>query len=261
MRRMIRLLPALLLVTLAVTACSSQPSRRASETAQTERASRPAPGVSTAPEDALKLAFSLRGAGADDQAFAVLEAAHQAYPGHQALLSAYGRQALIMGKDELAARLLRKAVDADASDWRALSALAVLEGRAGRAADARARFMRAHGLSGGSLAVLNNLGVTELLDGNAEEAARLFRKALALPHPPKAHAEQIQRNLAVALAMTGDFAAADRLAGYRLPRRLADADGGEVAHFMGLTRPNPLDRKGWAARLAQVPEPDARVAR
>lgn len=218
--------------------------------------------TSASPEEALKLAYALRGAGSDEQALAVLASAHEAHPQHQRLLSAYGRQALVAGDDGLAARLLTKAIAADAGDWRAISALAVLEGRAGRTDDAREGFMRAHSLSsGGSLAVLNNLGVSELLDGNAEEAARLFRKALALPGASAAHTERVKRNLAVALAMTGDFAAADRLAGYRLPRRLEGAQGEDVAQFMGLPRRAPEASAGWAARLAHASEFRADLAR
>lgn len=248
----------LLLIPLAVSACTSQPAQRAPQIGRGHSA--PASGFAT-PEEALKLAFSLRGAGADDQALKVLAAAHRAYPARQAILSAYGRQALVVGEEELAARLLKRAISADAGDWRAVSALAVLEGQAGRAADARAGFLRAHSLSGGSVAVLNNLGVSELLDGNAEEAARLFRKALALPGARQDHAQRVTHNLAVALAMTGDFAAADRLAGYSLPRRLEGASGSEAAGFMGLASPPPGKAKGWAARLARASEPRGDLAR
>jgi Flp pilus assembly protein TadD len=248
----------LLLIPLAVSACTSQSAPRSPEIGR--GGSAPAAGFAT-PEEALKLAFSLRGAGADDQALQVLAAAHRAYPARQAILSAYGRQALVVGEEELAVRLLKRAIAADASDWRAVSALAVLEGQAGRAADARAGFMKAHSLSGGSLAVLNNLGVSEMLDGNAEEAARLLRKALALPGVRKDHAERVKHNLAVALAMTGDFAAAERLAGHRLPRHLEGASGSEAAGFMGLAHPLPGEAGGWAARLARASEPRGDLVR
>jgi Flp pilus assembly protein TadD len=261
MQRIVQLLLVGLAVTLAAAACTSQPSRDGVEMGRSAPAPSPGAGFAS-PEEALKLAYSLRGAGSDDQALAVLASAHRTYPEHQGLLSAYGRQALVAGDDALAARLLAKAVEADAGDWRAVSALAVLEGRAGRMDDAREGFMRAHSLSeGGSLAVLNNLGVSELLDGNAEEAVRLFRKALAVTGAPPAHAEQVRRNLAVALAMTGDFAAADRLAGHAMPRRLQGATAEDVARFMGLRRQPQQASAGWAARLAHASESRAGLAR
>jgi Flp pilus assembly protein TadD len=249
MQRVVLVLIGLVTCAVTVSACTSQPQGR-----QEVSRNRP-PAPSTSAEDALKLAYSLRAAGSDNQALAVLASAHRDHPQHQALLSAYGRQALVTGDDDLAYRLLTRAVEADADDWRAVSALAVLQGRAGRAADAREGFMRAHSLSSGdSLAVLNNLGVSELLDGNAEEAIRLFRKALALPGAPSPHAERVRRNLAVALAMTGDFAAADRLAGQPMPRRLKGASGEDAARFMGLARPVQQASAGWAARLAHASE-------
>lgn len=261
MQRVVPPLIALVICMIAVAACSSQPSGRGAEMGRGGQES--ASGAAfTSPEEALKLAYSLRAAGSDDQALAVLASAHRDYPNHQALLSAYGRQALVAGDDELAFRLLTSAVETDAGDWRAVSALAVLEGRAGRTADAREGFMRAHSLApGGSLAVLNNLGVSEMLDGNAHEAVRLFRKALAVPDASPEHADRVRRNLTVALAMTGDFAAADRLAGRPMPRRLKGARGEDIARFMGLARQTPRGSGSWVARLAHASEFHADLAR
>jgi len=203
-------------------------------------------------EDGLKLAASLRKAGANGQAFSVLARAHRRYPDHAGILSAYGRQALVIGKDDLAARVLRQALRTDPEDWRALSARAVLEGRQGRHATARRSLGQAQSLSSGRAAVLNNLGMNYLLEGEAQQAARLFRRALIAPGADRAVAERVKRNLAVALAVSGDFETADRLAARSLPRRLKGARGGTIARFMGVNERPALRTSEWTPRLADA---------
>ncbi len=208
-------------------------------------------GFSSA-EDGLTLGQSLRDRGANAEALAVLAAAHRRYPRDSRLLSAYGRQALRMGDEALAARLLRQAIAADPDDWRALSAHAVLEGRQGRNANARIAFVQAQSLSADDPAALNNLGISYLLDGDWERAAALFRQALLSPKLDRTRADRIRRNLAVALAVSGDFATADRLAAGSLPRHLLNARGDVIARFMGLGGHPTVDSADWGARLADA---------
>lgn len=208
----------------------------------------------SSPNEALETAETLRLAGGGREALAALRAAHQRYPDNSAVTSAYGRQALLLGEDELARALLQKAVASDPQDWRALSAQGVMAGRSGQLPDARDAFIRARALSGDAV-VLNNLGLSELLGGRASEAASLFRQALASPTLNPSHANRIKRNLAVAVAVEGDFELADRLAGDMLPRSLKNARGKAIAQFMGLPAAG-----SWAARLAdaspQFPSPE-----
>jgi Flp pilus assembly protein TadD len=98
--------------------------------------------------------------------------------------------------------------------------------------------------------VLNNLGVSHLLLGDASEAAGLFRRAIASRTLNPAHAARIKRNLAIALAVGGDFEAADRLAGEPLPRNLKGAGGNAVAAFMGLGA--EPEAAGWSAHLGAI---------
>ncbi len=208
------------------------------------------------PAEAAELAEALKNAGAVSQAFAVLAEAHERFPGDKAVLSAYGRQALVLGKDTLAERLLRRVLDADPDDWRALSAMAVLDARKGRDLDARAKLARAQTLSGGDAAVLNNLGMNYLLSGEPAQAASAFRKALAKGEHDTQRAARLKRNLAVALAVMGEFEFADRLVSEPLPRHLQNADAKAIAAFMGLTADRMTDSSGWTARLADAsPQP------
>jgi Flp pilus assembly protein TadD len=258
MRRALRPCAAAWAVAALVAACQDGGSRPAQSFDAGRGSLVPAADFSS-PEEALKLAVSLRDAGADGEAFSLLGRAHRRYPQSGAITSAYGRLALIMGQEELAAGLLTAAVAADPSDWRALSALGVLDGRSGRLPEARKSLMRARALSAEGAMVLNNLALSDLLGGDAASAIPLFRKALASPALKPAHGVRIRRNLAVALAVDGLFDAADQLAGSPLPRTLHHAGGEAIAGFMGLKRRRPADEAGWTARLAsRKPEPALR---
>lgn len=249
MRRGLRPCAAAWAVAALVAACQDGGSRSAQSFDADSGSLVPASDFSS-PEEALELAVSLREAGADGEAFSLLGRAHRRYPQSGAITSAYGRLALVMGQEELAAGLLTAALAADPSDWRALSALGVLDGRSGKLPEARKSLMRARALSAEDAMVLNNLALGDLLDGHAASAIPLFRKALASPALKPAHGARIRRNLAVALAVDGQFDAADQLAGSPLPRTLHHAGGEAIAGFMGLKRRLPADEAGWTARLA-----------
>jgi len=206
----------------------------------------------TSAEDGLELARSLREAGAGREALSALARLHRRYPDNTAILAAYARHAVAMEQDTLARRLLRKAMDANPGDWRTLSARAVLERRQGRYEQARDLLVRARHLSDGNPAVLNNLGMDYLLNGEARQAGALFRQALLNPDLKPSHAARIRHNLAVALAVTGDFDTADRLAGRQMPRHLKDARSTTIASFMGVSARRATNPEGWTARLADA---------
>jgi Flp pilus assembly protein TadD len=206
----------------------------------------------SSPGEALQRAETLRLAGADVEALAILAAAYRRYPKHGGVLSAYGRLALAMGHDELAARLLQTAIAADPRDWRALSAQGVLEWRNGRPSEARGALIKARTASAEDSAVLNNLALGYLLEDRASEAVSLLRQALAAPPSNPAHTGRIRRNLAVALAVQGNFAEADRLAQAILPRSLKNADASAIRRFMGLGDAPAGRQSGWEPRLADA---------
>ena len=208
--------------------------------------------ASTSPSEALRKAEALRLAGADAEALGVLAVAHRRYPSHGGILSAYGRLALSMGDDELAAGLLNTAVASDPKDWRALSAQGVLEWRNGRPSEARGALARANTVSPEDSAVLNNLAVSYLLDDRAAEAASMLRQALASSSLNPAHAGRIRRNLAVALAVQGNFAEADRMAQMQLPRSLKHASASAIRRFMNISDAPANRTLGWEARFADA---------
>jgi Flp pilus assembly protein TadD len=204
------------------------------------------------PGEALHRAETLRLGGADAEAFGVLAEAYRRFPSHAGVQSAYGRLALAMGHDELAAQLLEIAIASDPKDWRALSAQGVLEWRGGRPSEARGALIKAKTVSAEDSAVLNNLAVSYLLEARAAEAASLLRQALASPSLNSAHAGRIRRNLAVALAVQGNFTEADRLAQARLPRSLKHAGANAIRRFMNITDAPAHPPADWEARFADA---------
>jgi Flp pilus assembly protein TadD len=188
--------------------------------------------TASSPDEALRTAEMLRGSGAYHEALQVLARAHSRYPDNAAITSAYGRLALLGGNDQRAEHLLLKAIDANPDDWRALSALGVLESRNGQTASAHSALGKANAISKGKAITLNNLAVSHLLAKHPAVSIRLLRRALRLPSLKPAYARRIKRNLALALAVTGRFAEAEVLAGERLPRNLEHAGPAVIRRFL-----------------------------
>jgi Flp pilus assembly protein TadD len=205
----------------------------------------------------LARAEELRAAGKPIQALSRLAEAHQRYPDDAAIASAYGRVALLLGHDAVAAPLLAQAVAANPRDWRALSGQGVLESRRGRLPDARRALVQAHMVSAGEAVILNNLAVSHLLAGEVAAAASLLRQGLASPDLRPDHERRLKRNLALALAVEGRFVEADRLAGEKMPRDLAGADARRMQRLLGLSEAQLAAETGWKPQLAttarQVP--------
>lgn len=206
---------------------------------------------SAGPVKALAAANALRARGELEAALSLLEAAHARFPGHAAIASAYGRLALLAGREALAATLLRAAVAADPADWRALSALGVLEHRHGRGEQSRRMFADVNAMSANNSVGLNNLAVGHLLEGRPDRAEALLRRALAASDPAAWHQPQLRRNLALALAVQGRFEEADTVAGEPLPRDLAGADPARLRRLTGLDGAVAAG-SGWTAELADL---------
>jgi Flp pilus assembly protein TadD len=196
-------------------------------------------------------AEALRARGEEVAALYVLSEAHRRYPHDRAVISAYGRVALLLGHEALAAPLLDQAIAADPGDWRALSAKGVLEARGGRLPDGRRTLAQARMISAGEAIILNNLAVTHLLEGKPAAAASLLRQALAASRLNATHGRRLSRNLALALAMQGRFDEADRLAGERLPRALAEGDMSALRGLLGVSEAQLVgEASNWKPQIA-----------
>ena len=209
--------------------------------------------TTSTPDEALRTAEMLSGSGAYHEALQVLARAHRRYPDNAAVTSAFGRLTLLGGDNVRAEHLLRKAVAANPKDWRALSALGVLESRKGRQMSASAALDRASTISKKEATALNNLAVGHLLAGQSARAVMLLRQALRSVSLKSAHVHRVKRNLALALAVEGRFSEAERLAGERFPRSLKHARPAVIRRFLKLEdgmEGVPSHWRGERARLA-----------
>jgi Flp pilus assembly protein TadD len=205
----------------------------------------------------LNRAEELRARGELVAALSVLSEAQRRFPKNAGVLSAYGRTALALGHDDLAAPLLERAVASNPGDWRALSAKGVLEARRGKLPDGQRYLAKARPLSAGDAVILNNLAVSHLLEGKPAAAASLLRQALAAPGLRSRHERRLKRNLALALALQGRLAEAESLAGEKLPRKLAEGDMGTLRRLLGVSDPHPAGpASGWTPRIATTAQPD-----
>ncbi len=198
----------------------------------------------------LARAQALRARGSPIEALAALADAHRRFPSNAAVTSAYGRMALLLGHDEVAAPLLAEAIEVNPGDWRALSAQGVLESRKGRLPDGRKALVKASMISASEAVILNNLAVNDLLEGKPAAAVSLLRQGLASPELKPQNRRRLKRNLALALALEGNFAEADQLAGEKMPRDLGSADNQRLSRLLGVSEMKLAAESGWTAQIA-----------
>jgi Flp pilus assembly protein TadD len=203
----------------------------------------------------LRRADELRGKGESIAALSLLTEAHRRDPADPAIASSYGRLALQLGHDEMAAPALDRAISANPEDWRALSAKGVLESRRGHFPDGRRALTQANKLSASEAVILNNLAVSHLLDGKPGAAISLLRQGLAAPGLRSPHERRLTRNLALAMAMEGRFEEAQRLAGEKLPRELASGDTALLRRLVGVSPTERHAGAGWQAQIADASRP------
>jgi Flp pilus assembly protein TadD len=182
------------------------------------------------PAAALAYARALRAKGAKTRALAVLDAAAKARPGHRQLALERGLLTLELGDAAKAETLIRAAHDPKAPQWRVHSALGAALASRGRQKEAQAQFAKALALAPNHPSVLNNLALSYALDGKANEAELLLRKAQPGTEA-RAEAGKVRQNLALVLALGGKYAEARSVAEAALPAAKAR---GNVAYVQKL---------------------------
>jgi len=242
-----------LCLTVALAGCSHEPPSGEMAGPATVDGVQPDHGASASAM--LQQAGELRGKAEPMAALSLLTEAHRRFPDDAAIASAYGRLALALGHDEMAAPLLDQAIAAAPEDWRALSAKGVLEARRGRLPDGRAALMQASRISASEIVIVNNLAISHLLDGKPGAAVSLLRQGLAMRDLRPSHERRLRRNLALALAMQGHFEEAETLAGEKLPRALASGDMSVLRRLVGVNPPVLAGATGWQAQIAEASRP------
>ena len=131
------------------------------------------------PDKALAYARNLKALGEKRQALAVLQQASNFNAGHRGLNSEYGRLALELDQVSLAQRLLEAADDPANPDWRIISARGTVLAKLGSYRDAIPLYERALALAPNQPSILNNLALAHAMEGQADKAEPLLRRAAA----------------------------------------------------------------------------------
>lgn len=190
---------------------------------------------------ALAYAKALRNKGARSQALAALDEAAKAKPDDRRLTLQRGLLALEIGDPARAEPLLRAAQDAKAPDWRLHSALGSALASRGKHREAQEQFTKALALAPNHPSVLNNLALAYALDGKAEDAEKVLRKAVPAGRSTP-NAEKLQQNLALVLALGGKYSESRTTAEAALPAAKA---GENIAYVQKMAQARSA---GWAAK-------------
>jgi Flp pilus assembly protein TadD len=163
------------------------------------------------PEEAgnvLGYARALRALGSDDKALEVLKTGFEASPINGDIAAELGRLALEMNHLEIAKPALEMADQQAIRDWKTLSAQGTLRAKQGRYDQAQQYYLAALEIQPDAVSVINNLALSYMLDGKAQKAEELLRKAVSNGHDDK----RLRQNLALVLGLQGKFAEARQYA-------------------------------------------------
>ena len=164
-------------------------------------------------ETALAYSRGLRRIGSARRALEVMEASGALHPEDARVQEEFAKVLLSNGEHRRALEILDSLPPSRSQDWRSLSAHGVALDHAGRHKEAQEKYHRALELEAGHPAILTNLGLSHILNGEPETAEAHLRLALG---DARADA-RTRQNLALALGLRGRLAEAEQLAARDLP--------------------------------------------
>ena len=174
--------------------------------------------------------------GHSEDAMIAFRQALQRDPEETTALRSLGAQSLGLGEGERALGFYAALLAADPADYRALNGKGVALDMLGRHSDAWQVYRQGLDIAPDNIALNNNYGLSLAMGGQAEEGIRLLS---ALARAPDA-TPRTRQNLALALGLSGDLAAAKQIAALDLdPEQVA-----ENAAFYEYIRTLQPDRRG-----------------
>ena len=148
---------------------------------------------------------------------AAAAAALAANPDNPDVLAEAGKVKLASGDLNGAVKLLQRAADLDAQDWKVRSALGVAYDRLGNRQKAEESYQAALKISPDNAAVLNNLALSRAMAHDLAGARELLQRAVASAGSDV----RVRQNLALVYALSGDMTQAEALTLHDLPPDLA----------------------------------------
>lgn len=165
------------------------------------------------PATAIAYAQALRASGQRAQAAAVLQQASIRNPKDKTVLGAYGRALADVGQFSQALDVLGRAHTPDQPDWQVLNVQGAVLDQMGKHAEARRYYETALKIAPDEPTILSNLGLSYMLTKDLPRAEMTLRRATA-----DSRAEpRVRQNLALVLALKGNFDEAERLSAEGLP--------------------------------------------
>ena len=178
---------------------------------------------------AINYVHNLKALNAKPQALQVIQQAYTANPNNKAIASEYGRLALEQDQISLAEKLLEKADDPTAPDWKTISARGTVLAKQNKYREAIVQFERARALAPDKPSVLNNLALAYAMDGHAEKAEPLLRQAASDQNADA----KVSQNLSLVLGLQGKSEDAKAVMVKNAPDDEARDDANYVKEMVG----------------------------
>ncbi len=145
----------------------------------------------------------LKALGQADAGLKVLTDLSKHHPDDMRLQAYYGKQLVNAGRWRKADGVLRRVIAAGKADWKTYSALGSALDQGGKHEEARQYYQTALKAKPGQISVMNNIGMSYMLQGNLGQAEQAFRGAMATPAGAKE--PRIRQNLALTVGLQGRF--------------------------------------------------------
>ncbi len=178
----------------------------------------------------LEYVARLRSINSEKRALQVLAEASKANPNSTAIKGEYGKQLAKTGQFEQASVVLQRAAAAPDATWKINSTQGMVFDQLGRHGDAQNAYQVALKKSPNEVAVLNNLGLSQMQSGDLASAEETLRRAYEMP-AGKAN-PRVRQNLALVVGMQGRYEEAKDIAQKDLPPHMVEANMSYLRQMM-----------------------------
>jgi Flp pilus assembly protein TadD len=174
------------------------------------------------PAKAIAYANALGGIGQTEKQLQILKQVYLNNPTDAKIAAIYGKKLVGAGQGNAAIPVLDPVAASPAADWRIHSALASAYDQAGQFQDAKSQYEKALAKKPGETSVLNNMGMSYILQGDPKSAETILRQAAQSPQSK--NEPRIRQNLALAVGLQGRFDEAREIASKDLPADQVEAN-------------------------------------
>jgi Flp pilus assembly protein TadD len=201
----------------------------------------------------INYARALRALTRYGEAASVMRAAAVKVPKDREVLAAYGKALADSAQFEQARDVLTRAYPPERPDWTIMSVQGSVEDRLGNHEAAQKFYLDALKIAPGEPAVLSNLGLSYALSKQLSLAEDSLRRAAA---SPRADA-RVRQNLALVLALEGNFAEAEEISRKDMSAEAAASNVAAIRAMIAENESWKALQSGAAKKRAPTPAPAA----